>query len=254
MASSSSQSRAMKHKSRHISQLNIEDNDDFSFVSRRGVGDIDFSVGAELPPMVDSDADEGPVVVNAHEFIQRRSPVKHEREPSLSPPRRTVEVDNDDDEVVYRDKSGKRITRDQWLVLHAKRVVKAKRAEPAQELAWGKGLVQKADLEAQAQEELKISKQPLNRYDIDEDYDQQLKERTRWSDPINDTSSVTNEDQPDNVPKCRFTGLPNRFNIQPGYRWDGVIRGNGYEERWFKARARTAAKEQEYYLNNIADM
>ncbi|GFE52645.1 pre-mRNA-splicing factor related, putative [Babesia ovis] len=239
----------MKGNNRRKSGLNIEDNDDFGFVSRRGGNQLDFGGGEELPPLEESDTDEGPVVVNAHEFIPRSPLVREERKRSLTPPRRTVEVDDDD--VVYRDKSGKRITREQWLVLHEKRGAKPKTAEPAQELAWGKGLVQKQDHEARALEEQKIAQQPLNRYDIDEEYDQQLKERNRWNDPMLGTAA-SNED--DDIPKCRFTGVPNRFDIQPGYRWDGVIRGNGYEERWFKARAQKAAKEQQYYLNNIADM
>lgn len=43
------------------------------------------------------------------------------------------------------------------------------------------------------------------------------------------------------------TPPPNRFNIRPGYRWDAIDRGNGYENALLKKLSdKTSFKEDEY--------
>ena len=49
------------------------------------------------------------------------------------------------------------------------------------------------------------------------------------------------------LPNSKFgdTAKPNRFDIKPGHRWDGVERGNKYEDRWFQRINDTNAKNGE---------
>ena len=48
------------------------------------------------------------------------------------------------------------------------------------------------------------------------------------------------------LPKCKFETWENRFKIEPGSRWDGVDRANGFERRRME-KVNEGKDNREYY-------
>ncbi|MCJ1289360.1 Pre-mRNA-splicing factor cwc26 [Xylographa carneopallida] len=139
-------------------------------------------------------------------------------------------------ETIYRDASG-RIINLAMKRAEARKKAEEEAAKAAAELEAQKGDVQRVQL-AKRREELAEAKfLPVARYADDEDLNDELKERDRWNDPA--AQFLSKKKQGKSVTgKPLYTGpaMPNRYGIRPGYRWDGVDRGNGFEKEYFAAQ------------------
>ncbi|XP_049545568.1 BUD13 homolog [Anopheles darlingi] len=124
---------------------------------------------------------------------------------------------------------------------------------------WGKGVKQVDEYNARLQEAAHEMDKPLARYADDADLDEYLKKQDRLGDPMLDylRSKRKEENKRAGIPeKPTYQGAfpDNRFNIRPGYRWDGVDRSNGFEKRWFETMSKKKAGEEEAYKYSVEDM
>ncbi|XP_045533686.1 BUD13 homolog [Pieris brassicae] len=122
---------------------------------------------------------------------------------------------------------------------------------------WSRGLKQIEDQEERVQEYIKEAAKPLARYKDDRDLEGRLKDVERAGDPmlnyIRDRKRERGELAPAK-PAYKGNFPPNRFNIPPGYRWDGVDRSNGYEKKFFDQQSKKKALEEDAYKWSTEDL
>ncbi|XP_028722310.1 BUD13 homolog isoform X1 [Peromyscus leucopus] len=160
-------------------------------------------------------------------------------------------------ETVFRDKSGRKRN------LKLERLEQRKKAEKDSErdelyAQWGKGLAQSRQQQQNVEDAMKEMQKPLARYIDDEDLDRMLREQEREGDPMANfiKKNKAKENKHKKV-RPRYSGPappPNRFNIWPGYRWDGVDRSNGFEQKRFARLASKKAVEELAYKWSVEDM
>lgn len=163
--------------------------------------------------------------------------------------------------TVYRDKGGKRISREEWVEQRQAKKKKRLSEYPEQELEWGGGVKQRVCQEEEKAEVERIAAQPFARFEPDAKYMEELRERQDWNDPmrqvrpdVEDGDRIPKETHTKNRPKCPHPPWPNRFNIVPGYRWDGKVRGNGYEKSWLEARNHREFQKQEQWKYEMEEL
>jgi len=112
-------------------------------------------------------------------------------------------------------------------------------------MEWGVG---KVDKDAQEEEKKLEEKEKGRGYHgvtmDDPQLNAELFDRDRFGDPMAGMLSSSKK-RKKKLEKKYYSGAApaNRFGIRPGFQWDGVDRGNGFENRWFQARNAEVAKE-----------
>ncbi|KAK9898503.1 hypothetical protein P389DRAFT_177920 [Cystobasidium minutum MCA 4210] len=190
------------------------------------------------------------------ENARRRAAAEAEREAARAL-KQASESQGGGEETVYRDASGKKID----TKAAKAELARAKRKEMEKEMAkmeWGKGLVQREGKEKRQREIDDMANRPFARHRDDEEINDELKEVQRWNDPaarfLSDKKDKTKKKGPTRPKYSGPPPPPNRFNILPGYRWDGVDRSNGFERELVQAANRRKVKDAAARVYSTEDM
>ncbi|XP_015785706.1 BUD13 homolog [Tetranychus urticae] len=170
---------------------------------------------------------------------------------------------------VYRDKKTGRV-RDLEKEAAREKEKEAKHAAERQKFKEKTaGLKQIEETKKRIEDEAIEMEKPLARYEDDADLEAHLKElcanRELHDDPMaayfrekKQQKDKEDELSGDKKSKLVYKGSvpapPNRFNIPPGHRWDGVNRSNGYEQKYFASLAEKEAIKEEAYRWSTEDM
>lgn len=198
-----------------------------------------------------------------------RKPHTKQKKGSLSPNRRHGEesgssameaMQNSKPEVkvIMRDRIGTKINLEE--------IRRKKEAEEAEKKAvrskyeeWSKGLKQKEIMSQMKEDFEKESVKPLARYADDADLNEELRNAENKDDPMFEYMRKKRAKEAGSSGKARRTyegpePPPNRFNIRPGYRWDGVDRSNGFENKFFATKNSRKAERDDFYKWSTEDM
>lgn len=160
--------------------------------------------------------------------------------------------------VVYRDEYGNVIDKELW---YEKRIIKNKRSNKGANyknrlekdpefVKYSSGVIQFEEAKKHAERQKSLMDDEVidgGRYFMSKSYDDELRKKDIWDDPIKLINAQSHATPSSKLKsnyvdleakrlKCKFTSPQNRFSIESGYRWDGVVRGNGFEESYLKKK------------------
>lgn len=200
---------------------------------------------------------------NAKEIKKELEELKQKNEQNIK--RMDANLSGKNSKTVFRDrKSGK--IRDIDKELEEKKALDEEKAIREMEKKavydrWSKGLTQREEQLEKIESDLHEMSKPLARYEDDEDLDKLLRERDREDDPMLKEIQKKRKEEKLKDPNSKifpeYQGPPpppNRFGIRPGYRWDGVDRSNGFENKYFSKIAEREATREEAYQWSVQDM
>lgn len=194
------------------------------------------------------------------EFGEAERNLKRKREEDVS--RIVREHGGNQQDAVYRDKMGrKRDVVSETLQQEALKEAKAQAIKDAQ-YEWGRGAVEKKRKEERDREYEELKDEPFARSIDDPKLEQRKKQTIRDGDPMmayfekkkqkvaSDDDEVGTANKSSVSKKPIYKGpnpTPNRFGIRPGYRWDAIDRGNGFEKKvLLKINEKSSFNEDEY--------
>ncbi|KAI1113393.1 Pre-mRNA-splicing factor of RES complex-domain-containing protein [Nemania sp. NC0429] len=144
-------------------------------------------------------------------------------------------------ETVYRDATGRRVDvsmRRAELRREAEEV--ARKRQEAELALRGDVQVDEARRRREALDDAKVM--AVARHADDAEMNAEMRAQVRWGDtmaafvkPKDDGGGGRRGAKGGRRPVYKGAWAPNRYQIPPGYRWDGVDRGNGFEAERFKA-------------------
>lgn len=183
------------------------------------------------------------------EFKARQDKQFHEMRPEMS---------GRDADIVIRDRRG-RNKEFEGDVETERQKAEAEEARKKVYDRWGKGLKQIDDLEKRFQEHMHEASKPLARAADDSDLQEHLRNQERLDDPMLEYMRKKKDEDSKKKgvqvkPKYLGQFPDNRFNIRPGYRWDGVDRSNGFEKKYFNMISSKKSLEEEAYRYSTEDM